>query len=283
MRILISLIILFPMFVRAQSYPAPENPVAISFLLKHTGLKGQVKKITVKDSTGTVIRQEGYDINGRLTRILAGTGRYAVMDDFSYDTVARYILQKKQNATGEKFVYKYQYNTNGDVTTYYISNQAGNMFYTQRSYVYQGNLLVHDSAYIPSASAYYSVYQYNGKNQVVNSKTFTQKTKILLAETTYEYKMQDGLPLVKIQEKKDYSGNGKFETATSIKYYDKNWKLIKEQNIGATAYSLKPRELTYKLDAGGNWISNSKKETREIEYYPAGTTAGKEPVKSKTQ
>lgn len=49
-----------------------ENPVAIRYLLQHEGLKGKVKKITLKDSTGKVISQEGYD-TGRLTKKLVGS------------------------------------------------------------------------------------------------------------------------------------------------------------------------------------------------------------------
>lgn len=153
------------------------------------------------------------------------------------------------------------------------------MFYSKRVYQYQGNLFLIDSAYNPSNFDYYIIHQYNSKGQITNSKTFTQKARVLVAEISYEYKLQDELQLIKIQEKTDYSGKGRFENSTSIKYFDKNQNLVKEQNIGGTTYSVKPRELTYQLDATGNWVSNSKKETREIEYYETlpsvskGTTA----------
>ena len=86
-----------------------ENPVAIRYLLQHEGLKGKVKKITLKDSTGKVISQEGYDIRGRLTKKLVGSERSAVFDNFSYDSTTRSILQKTEYATGEKVFYKYVY------------------------------------------------------------------------------------------------------------------------------------------------------------------------------
>lgn len=278
-----TLALLLPLMICAQQQPAPENPVACKYLLKHSGLKGRVKKVTVKDSTGKVISQEGYDPKGRLTRKLVGSGRYAVLDNFSYDTAARAIIQKKEYATGEKIIYKYVYNDQGEVTAYYISNQAGNMFYTQRMYQYRDRLLATDSAYNPSASDGCSVYQYNSMGQVVTAKTYIQQSKVLVEETNYEYKMQDGLLLVKIQARTDYSGQGKFESKTSIKYFDKRVSLVKEQHIGATAFSFDPRELTFQLDTAGNWISNSKKETREMEYYPAAAEVAKAPAMAAIQ
>lgn len=257
-----------------------ENPVAIRYLLQHEGLKGKVKKITLKDSTGKVISQEGYDIRGRLTKKLVGSERSAVFDNFSYDSTTRSILQKTEYATGEKVFYKYVYNSNGDVTNYYIANQAGTIFYSKRVYHYQDNLFVLDSAYNPSAFDYYIIHQYNNEGQIISSKTYTQKARVLLAEIAYEYKIQDGLPLIKIQTRTDYSGNGRFENSTSIKYFDNKQHIIKEQNIGATNFSVRPRELTYKLDAAGNWISNSKRETREIEYYEPLPVTNKETAKT---
>ena len=257
-----------------------ENPVAIRYLLQHEGLKGKVKKITLKDSTGKVISQEGYDIRGRLTKKLVGSERSAVFDNFSYDSITRSILQKTEYATGEKVFYKYVYNSNGDVTNYYIANQAGTIFYSKRVYHYQDNLFVLDSAYNPSAFDYYIIHQYNNEGQIISSKTYTQKARVLLAEIAYEYKIQDGLPLIKIQTRTDYSGNGRFENSTSIKYFDNKQHIIKEQNIGATNFSVRPRELTYKLDAAGNWISNSKRETREIEYYEPLPVTNKETAKT---
>ena len=257
-----------------------ENPVAIRYLLQHEGLKGKVKKITLKDSTGKVISQEGYDIRGRLTKKLVGSERSAVFENFSYDSTTRSILQKTEYATGEKVFYKYVYNSNGDVTNYYIANQAGTIFYSKRVYHYQDNLFVLDSAYNPSAFDYYIIHQYNNKGQIISSKTYTQKTRVLLAEIAYEYIVQDGLPLIKIQTRTDYSGNGRFENSTSIKYFDNKQNIIKEQNIGATNFSVRPRELTYKLDAAGNWISNSKRETREIDYYEPLPATNKETAKT---
>ena len=239
-----------------------ENPVAIRYLLQHEGLKGKVKKITLKDSTGKVISQEGYDIRGRLTKKLVGSERSAVFDNFSYDSTTRSILQKTEYATGEKVFYKYVYNSNGDVTNYYIANQAGTIFYSKRVYHYQDNLFVLDSAYNPSAFDYYIIHQYNNEGQIISSKTYTQKARVLLAEIAYEYKIQDGLPLIKIQTRTDYSGNGRFENSTSIKYFDNKQHIIKEQNIGATNFSVRPRELTYKLDAAGNWIFQFKKRNK---------------------
>jgi hypothetical protein len=272
--------------INAQNNSFSENPIAIRYQLKQEGLKGKVKKITLKDSTGKVISQEGYDTKGRITRKLVGSDRYAVLDNFSYDSVNKSILQKTEYATGEKVIYKYICNSNGDVTNYYIGSQDGTIFYSKRLYHYQDNLLLIDSAWNPGTFDSYTIHQYNTKGQIINSKTYIQKTRVLIAEITYEYKMQDGLPLIKILTKTDYSGGGRFENSTSIKYFDNNQNTIKEQNIGSTVYSVRPRELTYKLDATGNWISNSKKETREIEYYeslPATSKQTIEPANNNNQ
>lgn len=260
-----------------------ENPVSIRYLLKHEGLKGNVKKVTVKDSTGKIIRQTGYDPKGRLIRELTGNDRFAVSDHFNYDTAARSIVQRKEYATGEKFVYKYIYDKNGGVTQYYTGNQEGNFFYYQRFYLYRDSLLLTDTAYNPGVSDYMIQYQYNNYGQVVNEKKFAQRTRMLFEEINYEYKMQDGLYVVVLQRRKDYSGKGRYENSTTIRYYDNNQCLIKEQNPGSTSFSVNPRELIYKLDANGNWISNSKKETREIEYYPAGTPVQKAPANTVSQ
>ena len=264
---LVGLLFFFSFSASAQHTTIYENPVAIRYLVKHEGLKGKVKKITLKDSTGKVISQEGYDNKGRLTKKLVGSDRYAIVDNFTYDSISKSILQKTEYATGEKFIYKYVCNGNGDVTYYYIGNQAGTIFYSKRLYHYRDNLLLIDSAWSPGSSDSYIIHQYNDKGQIINSKKYIQKTRVLIEEITYEYKMQDGLSLIKIITKTDYSGSGRFENSTSIKYFDNKQNLTKVQNIGGTIYSGRPRELTYKLDAAGNWISNSKKETREIEYY----------------
>lgn len=252
-----------------------ENPVAIRYLLKHEGLKGALKKITLKDSTGKVISQTGYDAKGRMTQKLVGSGRFASFEHFSYDSASRSILQKTEKATGEKIYYKYVFNGNDDITNYYIANQAGNMFYSKRVYQYQDKLFITDSAYNPTDLDTYTTHQYNSKGQIIGSKTYLQKTRVLLSETSYEYKAQDGLQLVKMLEKTDYSGKGRFENASIIRYFDKNGNLVKEQNIGGTIFSARPRELSYQLDVNGNWISNTKKETREIEYYESPAAAAK--------
>ena len=274
--VLAGMLLFFSIYAFSQNSMVNVNPVAIPYLLKHEGLKGKVKNVTLKDSTGKLISQEAYDTKGRLTKKLIGSDRLAVFDHFSYDTVNRYVLQKKEYATGEKIFYKYGFNGNGDITNYYIGNQAGDIFYSKRVYQYQDNLFITDSAYNPSGLDYYIIHQYNSKGQITLSKTYIQKTRVLLSETAYEYKMQEGLQLVKTLEKTDYSGKGRFESTTHIKYFDSKGNLVKEQNIGGTTYSANPRELRYQLDATGNWISNSKKEKREIEYYEALPIASKE-------
>lgn len=266
---LAGLLLTFSFYTEAQQLKIKENPVSIKYQLKHYELKGAVKKVTLKDATGKTIQQDAFDSIGRITKSLVGTGRYAIFYHFTYPPTSKAIYQKLEYATGEKVFIKYVYNNDGDIIQYYNGDKAGALFYLKNVYEYQDKLLKIDSAFKATASDMYNIYLYNKEGQVVNRKTYYQKSRILVAETTYEYLIQNKQPVMNIHLKADYTGKGELGNTTIIqkKYYDNKLNVVKDLVITKVNTTIDTSLITYNLDATGNWISNSDKETREIEYY----------------
>lgn len=252
-----------------------EHPVAEKITTQQWGLKSRVKKMTLFDKavykdtllTSNIIE---YDSKGRILKNERYSfGKLATTYIYNYDDVKKEITRTVVPAEpGKSFKLRHdgKYNVieKGEVIN------AGDIRVEKYSYI--NNNLVSDSFFVFTAdrqkTGNYLVYTYTHTYNSIGQLATTRK--ITGADTTnisYQYKIDKGQVIVTVVTKATYKSKNEFktETARSVRYYDINGNLLKEDRGNFSGSYFK---YEYENDASGNWVMENKgAKKRIIEYY----------------